>query len=408
MTSARLVPGLAVPAVMLVAAWLFIPFFSSLPPSLAGIRTYGVPVVLALGLVISLAFRRGRIVFALLMLFCAHGCYALLLQRGLDGFPARTVFVFLTLFLPFNFAALALLPERGTFTVYGLRRLAIIVVEAALTGWIVLAAKTEITAWTSAPLFDTELFAWSPIPQLGLAMILLSVAICLTAWRFKRSPLDLGLAAAGLAFGIGMNGIVRANVFPVFIMAAGLMLIVAVLQTTYRMAFHDELTGLPSRRDLNESMMKLGRCYTIAMLDVDHFKNFNDTYGHDLGDQVLKIVARKIAEAGGGSKPYRYGGEEFTLLFPGKGIDEAIPHLEALRQAIADYKLALRKADRPPEPKAGTRKRGAFRTAKSISVTISIGVAERTEKLATPAAVVKAADKALYRAKKMGRNQVSK
>jgi GGDEF domain-containing protein len=400
--------GLAVPAVMLVAAWLFVPLFSELPPSLAGIRIYGVNIVLALGLVISLAFRRGRIVLALLMLFSAYACYARLLQRGLDGFPARTVFVFLNLFLPFNFAGLALLPERGTFTVYGLRRLAVIVIEAAFTGWIVLAAKTEITAWVSAPLLDAKLLNWSPIPQLGLAMILLSVAICLTAWFLKRSPLDLGLAATGLAFGIGMNGIVRANVFPVFIMTAGLMLIVAVLQTTYRMAFRDELTGLPSRRDLNESMMKLGRCYTIAMLDVDHFKNFNDTYGHDLGDQVLKIVARKIAEAGGGSKPYRYGGEEFTLLFPGQGIDAAIPHLEALRQAIADYKLALRKADRPPEPGVGTRKRGAFRTAKSISVTISIGVAERTEKLATPAAVVKAADKALYRAKKKGRNQVSK
>jgi diguanylate cyclase (GGDEF)-like protein len=405
-TSGRISFGITAPVVLLATAWLIVPLLSELPPSLAGIRIYGVHFLLALGLVVSLAFRRGRIVLALLTLAAAYVCYALLLQKGLAGFPARTVFVALCVFIPLNFALLSFIAERGTFNVYGAQRLLVIAIEAAFTWWIVLATRTEATAWAYAPLYYTKLFAGSPIPHLGLTAIALSFAICLTVWYIKRSPLDIGLAAAGLAFGIGMNGIATPNLFPVFIMAAGLMLIVAVLQTTYRMAFRDELTGLPSRRDLNESMMKLGRCYTIAMLDVDHFKNFNDTYGHDLGDQVLKIVARKIAAVGGGSKPYRYGGEEFTVLFPGKGIKDAIPHLEALRQAIADYKMALRASDRPRLAESAQRTRGAFRAAKSVSVTISIGVAERTERLATPDAVVKAADKALYRAKKMGRNQV--
>ena len=408
MTSTRIALGLLVPAVMLVTARLLVPLLSELPPSLTGIRIYGVHFVLGLGLVISIAFRRGRVVLALLMLATAYLCYTLLLQKGLAGFQARTVFVALSVFLPFNFAVLSLIAERGTFNGYGAQRLAAIALEAAVTWWIVLANKTETTAWAYAPLYDIKLFAESPIPQMGLAIIALSLLIGLTVWYIKRSPLDLGLAAAGLAFGIGMNGIATPNLFPVFIMTAGLMLIVAMLQTTYGMAFRDELTRLPSRRALNESMMKLGRCYTIAMIDVDHFKNFNDNYGHDLGDQVLKIVARKIAKVGGGSKSYRYGGEEFTVLFPGKDINNAIPHLEELRAAIADYKMALRASDRPPRPNSANRTRGAFRAAKSVSVTISIGVAERTEKLATPDAVVKAADKALYRAKKMGRNQVRK
>lgn len=408
MTSTRIALGLLAPAVMLVTARLLVPLLSELPPSLTGIRIYGVHFVLGLGLVISIAFRRGRIVLALLMLATAYLCYTLLLQKGLADFQARTVFVALSVFLPFNFAVLSLIAERGTFNVYGAQRLAAIALEAAFTWWIVLANKTETTAWAYAPLYDIKLFAESPIPQMGFAIIALSLLIGLTVWYIKRSPLDLGLAAAGLAFGIGMNGIATPNLFPVFIMTAGLMLIVAMLQTTYGMAFRDELTGLPSRRALNESMMKLGRCYTIAMIDVDHFKNFNDTYGHDLGDQVLKIVARKIAKVGGGSKSYRYGGEEFTVLFPGKDIKSAIPHLEELRAAIADYKMALRASDRPTRPNSANRTRGAFRAAKAVSVTISIGVAERTEKLATPDAVVKAADKALYRAKKMGRNQVRK
>ena len=97
------------------------------------------------------------------------------------------------------------------------------------------------------------------------------------------------------------------------------MVAIAVLQDTFRMAFRDELTGIPSRRALNERLAALGNRYTIAMLDVDHFKNFNDTYGHDLGDQVLKMVAAHIAGVGGGGKAFRYGGEEFTVLFPGNG-----------------------------------------------------------------------------------------
>ena len=120
----------------------------------------------------------------------------------------------------------------------------------------------------------------------------------------------------------------------------------------------------------------------------------------------MKIVGRKIAATGGGGKPYRYGGEEFTVLFPGKDMNQAIPHLEELRQEIADYRMALRASHRPVQPKTGNRKRGAFRAAKSVSVTISIGVAESTEKLTTPEAVVKAADKALYSAKRDGRNCV--
>jgi len=79
---------------------------------------------------------------------------------------------------------------------------------------------------------------------------------------------------------------------------------------------------LPSRRALIERLPSLGRRYTVAMVDVDHFKNFNDTYGHDAGDQVLRMVASRLGEVSGGGTAFRYGGEEFTILFPGKGGKE--------------------------------------------------------------------------------------
>ncbi|HWI40914.1 MAG TPA: GGDEF domain-containing protein, partial [Verrucomicrobiae bacterium] len=135
---------------------------------------------------------------------------------------------------------------------------------------------------------------------------------------------------------------------------------------------------------------------------------FNDTYGHDVGDQALKLVARKIQGVGGGGLAYRYGGEEFALLFPRRSIAEAGAQLEALRTAIADYPLRLRGEGRPADEAAGrSRRRAAGDDSHNVRVTVSIGVAESGGG-ATPGQVLKAADQALYRAKKKGRNQVSR
>jgi GGDEF domain-containing protein len=177
------------------------------------------------------------------------------------------------------------------------------------------------------------------------------------------------------------------------------------------MAYRDELTSLPSRRALNQALLNPGRRYTVAMLDIDHFKKFNDTHGHDVGDEVLRMVAAKIARTGGGARPFRYGGEEFTILFPGKTPDQAQAHLEALRGAIENYRMLVRRNLR----KSGndTGKRARVRRGKNdprhqaLSVTISIGYAERSSKSKLPEAVIKAADQALYRAKQKDRNRLS-
>ena len=84
------------------------------------------------------------------------------------------------------------------------------------------------------------------------------------------------------------------------------------------MAYRDELTGLQARRAMNEQLMGLGRQYVIAMVDVDHFKRFNDTFGHDVGDQVLKMVATKIEGVKGGGRLSVTAGRNSLFFFPGK------------------------------------------------------------------------------------------
>ena len=213
--------------------------------------------------------------------------------------------------------------------------------------------------------------------------------VCM-AWALPRGaaqPLELALMSA----------------------AALTALCISLAHEGFHMAFRDELTGLPGRRALNERLQRMGRVYTLAMADVDHFKAFNDTHGHDVGDQVLRMVASQLRRVPGGGQAYRYGGEEFTLVFPGKTAAEAMPHLETVRRAIEVYQMRLR--DKPARPKAdqiGQRRRGGrgVRGARPLRVTVSIGVAERSDSLRAPDAVIKAADQALYKAKDGGRNQV--
>ena len=122
-------------------------------------------------------------------------------------------------------------------------------------------------------------------------------------------------------------------------------------------------SGLPRRTDLapgapcfNDALLRLEEPYAVAVVDIDHFKNFNDTYGHETGDQVLRMVAAKLASVTGGGRAYRVGGEEFSILFPGKSVKEAAPHLELLRSVIEVATFRVR---------GGEERRGSARAQKS-------------------------------------------
>ncbi len=190
--------------------------------------------------------------------------------------------------------------------------------------------------------------------------------------------------------------------------ACGISTIISMLHNSYNMAFRDELTGLLGRRALNDRLKGLGKQYVIAMVDVDHFKKFNDTWGHDTGDDVLKMVAKRIDAVAGGGTAYRYGGEEFCIVFSGKTAEDCIPFLEVVRKSVENHRMVVRNAqNRPKSAESGEARRGrrtATRGEKTVRVTVSIGVAERNEHLCQTDEVLKAADAALYIAKKDGRN----
>lgn len=399
---------LIMPAAILLAAQLLIPYMAALPASLAGLRDHGPYFVIALGLAVSIAFQRGRALFALLTLAAAQLARHLYLQAGSPPASAYTAFAALCVFVPFNLAALSALRERGIFDLHGVQRAGILLAQLAVCAWLLRWGKSGFASVVYVTIIETRVFASSPVPQLGLLAIALALALSLVAWLYRRTALDLALAGAILAFALAANSVTTPNGFEMFIAAGALIVTAGVMQDTFRMAFRDELTGLPSRRALNERLARLPRRYAVAMIDVDRFKGLNDRFGHDVGDQVLRLVATRLARVGGGGTVYRYGGEEFTVLFPGKLADEALPHLEVLRRHIADYKLSLRDPERVEEPRAGRKRRGAGPAGRPVSVTISIGVADRQDRSTGAEEVIQAADQALYRAKNRGRNQVSR
>ena len=188
----------------------------------------------------------------------------------------------------------------------------------------------------------------------------------------------------------------------------------SILKDSFMMAFRDELTDIPSRRALVQYVQTLGRKYSVVMCDIDHFKKFNDTYGHDVGDEVLKLVASKLNNISGGGKTFRFGGEEFIIIFPRKTAAQVILFVEEVRRTIADYDITLRASPRPPKSKKVLAKKllakktftKKITTEKIVKVTSSFGIAQRTKEYSSFDNIMKQADIALYAAKKKGRNCV--
>ena len=386
-------------APILVAAALLVTL-PSLRPAALGLVAFYPYTVLAAALLLGFRFNRSRLVFTAALLA--------LTQYVLDGgvaTPEQRVFFHATTFLlPLNLALVALLPERGTVTPAGLLRWVLIAVQVTAVAFIARSFPTEATAILRTRFLPSVLSDWTPLAQPALVAFLAVLVVLVLAWlREPQSPIRAYTYAVVAVF-LGLTWKAAGPGQEIWLATAGLVLVVAVVEASYLMAYRDGLTELPGRRALNEALPRLSGQFTVAMVDVDHFKRFNDTYGHDAGDHVLRLVAARLAKAPGGATAYRYGGEEFALIFPGKGVEECMPHLDELRETIETSRFTMRRRFRPRNKPSAPKGR---KTREAIVITVSIGVAEKSSRHSTPDQVVQAADKALYRAKEAGRNRVS-
>jgi GGDEF domain-containing protein len=369
------------------------------------------------GTLLAWRFHSSRIFLALLALFLAQ--QAITLFAGTHTLVAgRVAFAAAAFLLPINFVLISLMRERGFTTssagpmsLFLFAQSVIVVVLCRVGQESAISSSRGHHAMASVSL---STYAW--VAFAGAVVVLLGRFFFLR--KPAESALTWSLAAFFLALHFGGVGRIATGYFA----ASALILAVSIIETSYLLAYHDELTSLPSRRAFNDALLRLQAPYSIAVVDIDHFKRFNDTYGHDTGDQVLQLVASRLARVTGGGQAYRCGGEEFAIVFPGQTTAEVVDHLEQLRDTIESSSFHRRAGDRRQIPRGPdrrnqrSRKRGQTghairelaqtRTPEALSVTVSIGVATATKENVDSAKVIQAADKALYRAKAAGRNRV--
>jgi diguanylate cyclase (GGDEF)-like protein len=353
-------------------------------------------MILLFGIAITSCFNRSRAFFILLSLCLSQLAMVVAIPSHLDpSFALHGIYLMSSLLLPLNLLFFSSWSERGIFSRWGKRCFLLIFLQVVFVMGLVLSGDRELFNEINKKLFFFSFMPQTPIPDVALVAFLLTGIVLLIRRRRNNAHFKTTIFGALVAIAFAHHFNTTGIAVPFFYATAGLIIILSVIQDYYFKAYLDELTGLPSRRSLNEDMMKLDSTYAIAMVDVDFFKKFNDTYGHDAGDDVLRLIGKVMKKFKGG-KSFRYGGEEFTVLFPGKSLAEATPYLEELRQEIAKCKFTLRENSKT--------KKGANR---KLSVTVSIGVADSNTKSISPDEVIKLADKALYRAKENGRNCVS-
>jgi len=183
------------------------------------------------------------------------------------------------------------------------------------------------------------------------------------------------------------------------------ILLHAIFRAYWQRVYIDELTDISNRRALDEQLAHMSGEYAIAMMDIDHFKAFNDTYGHDEGDNVLKLVGGLLNEELG-DKVYRYGGEEFCAVFSGVNGEDAYMFVNKVRRKLEERDFYIRKPNSKREQTSASDRKKKKNNGKKVQVTISIGLASPDKQAKTPEEVIKLADQALYKAKKKGRNCV--
>jgi diguanylate cyclase (GGDEF)-like protein len=380
--------------------------------SLAPIARY---VALAGGLLLAWNYNRSRAVALLLLLGAtAWALPAMLAAESATGLRPQLLCVL----VPLNVALFAVTRDRAVQAPASLVALGIVALQAV---WVALLPLFHTARWSELLATVLSQPSWVKglwMGQVGLLTFVGMLLALVAIFYRRRAPLERGmlwaLAAAFVASLLAASGALADLYFAAAVLVVG----IAVLEHAHALAYRDELTGLPSRRALNEFLPRLGSRFAVAMVDVDHFKQFNDTYGHDVGDDVLAMVASKLTRLEGTGRVYRYGGEEFIVVFPEVTKEQALPFLESLRVSIENTRFRVRGPERR-RSQAGTRPdlraRGPERRARKSkrraqsgveSVTVSIGLAEHTREWNTPEQVITAADKALYRAKQAGRNRV--
>jgi len=368
-------------------------------------------IIFLAALVMAFIFNNNREFMILVLLGILYWTFSNLIFKSntvLSMAQREDLSHYITFLLPLNFVIFSFTKERGIISRYGQKQLAIIIIQTLI---IALLLRYPIPAVSN--FFNKEYLSILNhrsvfIPQLSIISFEFSLLVLASTIIHQPSIRQGGFFGSLIFIFLSFLNFDNPDAFTLFYSLGGTVLVTSIILNSYILAYHDELTGLSSRRALKQYLMSLGSNYSLAMVDVDHFKKVNDTHGHDVGDQVLRQLASYLQNAPGGAKAYRYGGEEFTLVYNNKSATEAADYANQLRKQVEKDSFKIRNKDERPQRgkknKASNNKKKV--TNKKFNYTVSIGIAEYQEHHKTPFDTLKTSDKALYTAKQKGRNCV--
>ncbi|MBJ7538342.1 GGDEF domain-containing protein [Marinomonas transparens] len=337
------------------------------------------PLVLAfVAVLLAWHFNKGRVLILVLLLLIPK------LYGVSDQDASVTAYLVVSCFC---IALLGFVPERGFLNRFAVNRILFVLMllcwcYSIERGWVSFAFLNQ--AFLSTAISWSSVMLW--------AVLLVSVAVTAFAWWLGGDAFRASGLISIVSLIVMSHFSISAMQFDALLSSQFLLWLWFLLMESHRMAYLDDMTKLPGRRALNETLVGLPKQYAIAMVDVDHFKKFNDAYGHDMGDKVLKNVALQLKQYSGLGRAFRYGGEEFTMVFRGKHLVDVEDVLEQVRESVEQAFVTVFDPKKKQEVE--------------VNVTVSLGVAFSTLG-ESPDEVLKRADGALYQAKKGGRNRIS-
>ncbi|HHY65032.1 MAG TPA: diguanylate cyclase [Clostridiaceae bacterium] len=386
------------PLIVLFAAWALASkaeLYSEAVQSLILVVPY---IIAVLALFMSVWYQNSNSFYLVLFILVSH-IFIVVSQKKIPMLNEATTMV--SILLPLNTLWLSFSKERGVFSSYGRKKALIILVQLV---WIFIFIMIKSGVPVTSDMAET--FKGIKVP--AVVIYIISVGLLLSCYILKSVNMNIIYVAVLLASVISLYFANRLILSSIFTSAIFVIVVIALFDVSYSLAFYDPLTGVYSRRALEQELLKLGnKRYAIAMVDLDHFKKINDTYGHDIGDEVLKMVASVLQKNSGHGKVFRYGGEEFVILFSRTNYNEIMPLLERIRRAVERRPFIIRADNRPaekPDKNSITSSAGKGK----INITISIGVAQKTDLMKSCFDVIRKADEALYKSKNSGRNCVTK
>ncbi len=386
------------PGALILGLACYMRFWTLMPPEATPFLAM-FPALTAIAVVLlSWRFNRTVVNWVVLMFFMVW----LSLQMGSEA-SREYVFTTASILLPLNILFLAWSAERGFWSIHGLVRGILLLLQIGGLYWLYQSWAGEVIALLHHPLLKIDTSMIPSLTQSAAVTMLFSLLGIAARYIVKPEALTASFfwASGAIVFGFALP-----QEFAFWAGTACLVLIFGMFKGTSNVTLNDELTGLPVRRAMNEYLLTVGRHYTIAILDIDNFKKLDVTNGRIVSDQMLRMVASRIRSVSGGGKAFRYGDEEFALVFPNKDLDKTLAHLEILREQIGRSAFVLRGKKRPKKMSNSQAKAQHSSGQQVLRVTVSMGVAERNDNHTMAEQVIKAAHEALNQAKQNGGNRI--